>query len=29
MPNGNVNVLSRFICNIYKEIQDVLFKKNN
>ncbi len=29
MEKGNVNVFSRFICNIYKERQDVLFKKNN
>ncbi len=29
MEKGNTNVFSRFICNIYKERQDVLFKKNN
>ncbi len=29
MEKGNVNVFSRFICNIYRERQDVLFKKNN
>ncbi len=28
IEKGNVNVFSRFICNIYKERQDVLFKKN-
>ncbi len=29
MEESNVNVFSRFICNIYKERQDVLFKENN
>ncbi len=29
MAKGNVNVFNRFICKIYKERQDVLFKKNN
>ncbi len=29
MVKGNVNVFSRFIGKIYKERQDVLFKKNN
>ncbi len=29
MEKSNVNVFIRFICNIYKERQDVLFKKNN
>ncbi len=29
MEKGNVNVFSRFICNIYRERQDVVFKKNN
>ncbi len=29
MEKGNVNVFNRFISKIYKERQDVLFKKNN
>ncbi len=29
MEKSNVNALSRFICNIYNERQEVLYKENS